>query len=91
MPDFILAMKKKRKSERKWLESHAPKRDSISTRISKNVEKEKDNFEKNVKPMATKRKANAEFDKNTSNTKLNTKKSSNLQPSSSKKMKLKKQ
>lgn len=91
VPDFILAMKKKRKSERKWLESHAPKRDSISTRISKNVEKEKDNFEKNVKPMPTKRKANAEFDKNTSNTKLNTKKSSNLQPSSSKKMKLKKQ
>ncbi|XP_014089034.2 probable ATP-dependent RNA helicase DDX52 isoform X1 [Bactrocera oleae] len=87
VPDFILAMKKKRKSERKWLESHAPKRDSISTRISKNVEKEKDNFEKNVKPMPTKRKANAEFDKNTSNTK----KSSNLQPSSSKKMKLKKQ
>lgn len=75
VPDFILDMKKRRKSERKWLENHAPKRESISTRISKNAEKEEDNVKKNVRPVANerKRKANSEFHKKNSKTESNAK------------------
>ncbi|XP_011182000.2 DEAD box protein 52 homolog [Zeugodacus cucurbitae] len=93
VPDFILAMKKQRKSERKWLENHAPKRETISTRISKNAEKakEKDSAEKTEKPMTKKRKANAEFEKKAGKTKLNAKKSTNLEPTANKRIKLKKQ
>ncbi|XP_036319301.1 probable ATP-dependent RNA helicase DDX52 [Rhagoletis pomonella] len=62
VPDFILDMKKPRKSERKWLADHAPKRESISTLISKNAENNKDKDAKSAKPPAKKRKANAGSD-----------------------------
>ncbi|XP_067640528.1 probable ATP-dependent RNA helicase DDX52 [Eurosta solidaginis] len=65
VPDFIMGLKKPRKSERKWLNDHAPKRDSICTRISKNAENQKDIDLKGTKYTGKKRKAqyNANGDK----------------------------
>ncbi|XP_012161687.1 probable ATP-dependent RNA helicase DDX52 [Ceratitis capitata] len=66
VPDFIMGMKNPRKTERKWLENHAPKREGISTRISKNVEQVKDSDVKSEsKPITKKRHLNVDIDKKT--------------------------
>ncbi|XP_053950082.1 DEAD box protein 52 homolog [Anastrepha ludens] len=91
VPDFILNLKKRRKTERKWLENHAPKRQSISTRISKNAEKEEDDEVESDKPTAKKRKAKVDLDAQGARANKNAKMSSNAKPTQRKKIKSKTQ
>ncbi|XP_054728103.1 DEAD box protein 52 homolog [Anastrepha obliqua] len=90
VPDFILTLKNRRKTERKWLENHAPKRESISTRISKNAEKEDVEVESD-KSTAKKRKAKVDLDAQVARANKNAKMSSNAKPTQRKKIKSKTQ